>query len=398
MILKKKTIFIVFILSMFSCIYLLSQIYISKTVYDKYRSLVRLFPMYSQGRDFGVKETISSLQPMTYGLLLSAESLAYSKCHYSEDKVRSEEAVSWLLGKYEDQITKGYTGWGLPQAWDAFGDGTINPSDYPYSITTAIVLQGFLDYLMTFPGSRFNTDIERVLKETILYWCNNLFFCITDGAGYFSYSPFEGDKYFCSNVSSMVCGVFQRALHDYKYLFSKEEHVAIQNAVDKAAIGIVANVNYINGLPFWSYTTYKREEQEVIKKSVNDLVHHGLTLWGIEEYRKYGGKIAIPWSSREAVSSLDFFWQGDLLMNYELSQKKKLPAKLWGIGMAIAFYSREKEVEKAKNCLELLENNYGFPYLLIYPRNYARRRGMPNSRHNSYVLFGIGYLINAISQ
>lgn len=389
---KRNYKYLIFLFS-FSCIYLYAQVYLSKTIRHNYQSLLNLFPMYSQGRDFLEKDTELSLQPMTYGLLLSGESLSFSKYYSAEDKIRSEKAVSWLLKKFKYQKEKGYRGWGLPQAWDAFGDGSVNPPDHPYSITTAIVLQGLLDYLMVFPDHAFNSEIEKVLKETVTYWCNNLFFDIDGETGFFSYSPFSGDRYFCPNVSSMVCGVFQRVIHDYGHLFSSKELVKIQGVIDKAVKGIIENVIYLDGLPFWQYVVYENKESNT-RTNANE-VHHGLILWGVGEYRRYSGQVNIPWSSEHEILSLDLFWENNGLKNVHILQQNKLPAKLWGVGMAMAVYSRQGNIKSATRCLDLLIKNYGLPNMSIYPLNYTKRRGLPNSRHNSYVLFGIGHLIKS---
>jgi hypothetical protein len=79
----------------------------------------------------------------------------------------------------------------------------------------------------------------------------------------------------------------------------------------------------------------------------------------------------------------------------KIKRNYKYLAKLWGVGMAMAVYSRQGNIKSATRCLDLLIKNYGLPNMSIYPLNYTKRRGLPNSRHNSYVLFGIGHLIKS---
>ena len=69
---------------------------------------------------------------MTYGLVASAAAAA-------GDDTTADMAADWLI----DDMDSG--GWGTAWTWDPFGDGSTTPADTPYSVTTAIAIQGLLD-------------------------------------------------------------------------------------------------------------------------------------------------------------------------------------------------------------------------------------------------------------
>jgi hypothetical protein len=114
-------------------------------------------------------------------------------------------------------------------AWDAFQDGTINPENQPYTITTAIVLEGLLDAL-ALPS--FWTDAERleiheVLVQVSLHWCQDVWTQDTFG-GFFWSSPNYNDAYFVLNASAMLLGSMERFLSEQGDAFSDIDQQFVQ--------------------------------------------------------------------------------------------------------------------------------------------------------------------------
>lgn len=87
------------------------------------------------GRGFDPYQKQIDDHPMAYGLYASAASMLGMVD-------QAQTAANWLLA---NPATKNSMGWGLPFAWDAFGDGTINPSTTVYGVTTALAVRGLLD-------------------------------------------------------------------------------------------------------------------------------------------------------------------------------------------------------------------------------------------------------------
>ena len=88
--------------------------------------------------------------PKSYAMILMAELERGRHGMRSDLPDLGSQAGRWLL----DNATlnaEGATGWGVPVAWDAYGDGSENPADTVYSISTAIVADALLTWMETTP-------------------------------------------------------------------------------------------------------------------------------------------------------------------------------------------------------------------------------------------------------
>src|ERR1700743_1034684 len=137
-----------------------------------YTQLLAMYPEDDQGR--GKEKVFPTIeeQPMTYGLVLSAESLPFHATKVEESRRRIRKAARWLLDN-QDLDRDGKPGWGLPQAWDAFSDGTVDPTNQPFTITTAIVLNGLMDSLALndFWSHAERKEIDSVMAQVAVRWC-----------------------------------------------------------------------------------------------------------------------------------------------------------------------------------------------------------------------------------
>lgn len=359
-----------------------------------YKSLISTFPIGSIGKG---SETIFeglSHQPMTYGLLLSAEAHQLKNCKNKESFIRINEALNWLLMN-ADLDRDGIMGWGLPHAWDAFNDGSVNPENHPYTITTAIVIQGLLDALSVpkLLVGDLRKQIANAIIAVCLYWCKNAWTDIEEG-GYFWYSISKSDAYFTPNVSSMFLGILSRILVEQKKALTKKQYRLIQTRVDSAAKAIISNVSLEFGVPFWPYTVTFKEPK---KERQNDLVHHGYILWGMEIYRTNHHGHSITWSLQQAIQSMDTFIFENKVYEYPqtIAGKNittfKRPARLWGTGMLLAFYSKYSTDSKTKQLIEIIDKDYGpFPNLKLYPEYFCKDHNL-YPRHTSHVLWGLSF-------
>lgn len=360
-----------------------------------YNFLLELFPKDNQGVGLEPTFTKSGMthQPMTYSLIISAESLHYLAHPNKESEYRIKRAVRWLLDN-ADLNRDSYPGWGLPQAWDAFADGTVNPENNPYTITTAIVLQGLIDAL-SIPSLWTETEIkeiQEVIRDVSLYWCQKVWTEKGD-SGFFWYSISSSDAYFCPNVSAMFLGILARIISEQKQIFTGSELQLIQDRIDKAAKGIVFAINWRSGAPFWTYIAFPNH---LNRNTPNDLLHHAYILWGMELYRSSGGRIELPWSTSQAIESLNRFWKNRMIYEYpqdvsynkDWSTLKDRPARLWGVGMAQAFYAKYGASEKVSLCLEVIKEKYGFPRPRIYPKDFTQDEQF-YPRYAAHVLYGM---------
>jgi hypothetical protein len=200
------------------------------------KKLIALYPEDSQG--LGKESLFPTLehQPMTYGLIASAESLRFRRTHSDESHRRLRKAVRWWLDN-QDLDRDGLPGWGLPQAWDAFADGSTNPVNHPYTITTAIVMNGLLDALgidgFWSPAER--DEMRAVMAKVVLRWSRDLW---SEGftGGFFWYSPNPADAIFAVNSPSMFLGSMSRLLREQAYAQwgDKERATLAYEAIDRA--------------------------------------------------------------------------------------------------------------------------------------------------------------------
>jgi len=194
---------------------------------SRYRELLAIFPEDSQGfskdadKNSDGPET-SEHQPMTYGFVLSAEALHFHSDHNDGSARRVRKAARWLLDN-RDLDGDSKLGWGLPQAWRAWGHAP-NPHHYPYTITTAIVLNGLQDAL-AIPDFWFAAERNEMLAlcaQVAMRWCREMW-SEGYGGGYFWYSPSPLDDIFGVNAPAMFLRSLSRLLHEHGGSFSKED-------------------------------------------------------------------------------------------------------------------------------------------------------------------------------
>lgn len=153
--------------------------------------------------------SVRSDHAMAYALILSAESIRYKRMGEPEALERARDAAAWLM-ENRDMDADGLIGWGLSFEWDAFQDGSTNPADWPYTITTTLAIQGLLDlHDVTADANLIGIALEAT--RTMLAHA----FTQMEGAAWFHYSPSEFDDYDVYNVSAMMLGQLQRlVLHE----------------------------------------------------------------------------------------------------------------------------------------------------------------------------------------
>lgn len=337
---------------------------------------------------------------MTLGLVLSSESIRYKAKPSEEGRKRIRLATLWLLNN-SDLDRDGIPGWGLPQSWDAFSDGSTNPENQPYTITTAIVLQGLLDCasIKEVWTQEELQKIETIMRNVSVIYCTN-FWTENKIGGFFWYSPNSNDAYDCPNVSAMMLGNLQRLLSEHHQIFTQAQIQLISDRVDKSAESIIATVRWRNDMPFWAYIT---SPNKFGRDEGNDLLHHTYIIWGMELYREYGGKLALTWSRKQAEYSLDQYWKSSKIYAFptdiqyvnKLESFNDMAANLWSVGMMLAYHSKWGEKEKANTCFKTIETEYGpNPNLALLPKNQTNNYSF-YPRYAAHVLFGLANYIYA---
>jgi len=340
-----------------------------------YLSLLALFPEDAQGLGLDAAFGTSAQQPMTYGLVLMAEGRRLLAQPTEEGRRRVRLAAGWLVAA-ADLDRDGLPGWGLPDPWDAFADGSVNPADQPYTITTAIVLEGLLDASLV---PMLWTGAERAAHRDLCLavlrrWATEAFTPTPDGGGFFWYSPAAADAYFSLNPSAMLAGATQRFLRRYGAELTWADLSLLLEVADRAARSVALAVRPREGRPFWAYLAVPNP---LGQDEPNDAVHHGYILWGMETYRRYGGRVELPWTTAQARASLRAFlvegaprdYPQDVA--YEIPVYRERPAQLWGAGMLMATMARLGD-PAADTVYQAIEATYGpGPRYRLWPRDYA---------------------------
>lgn len=367
--------------------------FVYQTIRPSYLELLAQFDENDQGKGLDHFNNVTASQPMTYGLVLSSEATRYRKVRSDEGARRIKQAVRWLI-ENRDLDQDGKPGWGLPQAWDTFADGTENPPNTPYTITTAIVVEGLLEALAieNFWTTAEQDEILTLIKRVVSRWCNELW-AEGFGGGFFRYSMYERDAVFSVNAPTMYLGAMVRLLNEHGKSLNEAERSLIENRTHALAIAIIGTAELRGDLPFWLYTP---RPNKLNAGRPNDLLHHAYILWGIEAYRDFAPDAKFTWSREQALKSLDTFWRDNVLYDFATSDcigkpaQAKSPPRLWGTGMALAVYAKYGSAEQTERITrELLRQHGPLPNL----RRTSSKSEKPAfyRRHAAHALFGLAH-------
>ena len=355
-----------------------------------YESLLALFSVErpGYGPDSHFDEELD--QAMTYGLVAWAEAI---RCRRTGASSRLRNSAKWLVDN-ADTDADGLPGWGLPAAYDTWSDGSVNPADTPYTITTALCAIGLARALAC--GADWTEEFRQRARGTIhdvaIRWSES---CWSDGygGGYFWYSPSRNDRIFCTNASAMMVSALLDALAVEPTLFAAEERRLVEARVRLGAASLREAATLRDQAPFWRYAPVPNA---LGHDTPNDSLHQAYILWGVESYRDRNASTAFPWSREESMASLDRFF--DRGVNYLYPRDTSFNTKsaerldrLWGMGMSIAVYARWGDPARAQRLLEVLERDYGeWPSLSEWPTETEHTPFFP--RQAAHVLLGLAIL------
>lgn len=105
-------------------------------------------------------------------LLLARASAQRVQAGHGSAKTDLRRQLNRLIRERVDAPSGGW-GWGQGYAWDAFGDGIVNPADTMYSYTTAAAMLAFLDGYQILGQKRYLQAAERgatALLEDMCCW------------------------------------------------------------------------------------------------------------------------------------------------------------------------------------------------------------------------------------
>lgn len=315
--------------------------------------------------------------PKAYAMFLSAELMKYQSLNGNYDLKMATNAGQWLL-KNSDLNNNGIVGWGVPIAWDAFGDNSINEKNAEYTIATGIVLNSLMDWMELAPKKAPHKKIHSILRQAIKPYLDNDIFSST---GLFNYSLKLVDrKYNCFNPAVYIAGQMQRYS---MFARNKEFKNKIKKSVDKV---MRAAIKYkkvdARGGWYWSYSV---EEDNV----PNDLAHAGYVIDGIMTYINHAGTLKEQFDKKAILKHLEYFYDKNGSVWYfhpSFYKNKKLSPRLYGLGMILYIYSKYIKDKQITSSLLKYTQNYKLPNSL-YSR--WQNEDLVITEYLTYLMYGI---------
>lgn len=225
----------------------------------------------------------------------------------------AQNSAEWLV---QNGIKPGGFGWGIPFAWDAFGDGTINPQETIYGVSVALAARALLDVCEAFGHTDYCNAAFAALDHYMRFWTGE-----SDG-GYFWYSNQKHDAIDVHNVNALLAAQYARA----GKISGRPDFMQI---ADQAARHIWrSRVENELGI-WWPYSS-----QNTIP---NDLVHAVMMIEGMREYSKYGGG---DFPIDRMHQYLNLFLSEQKIPEFARHQELpkdllKRPARVWGVSALI---------------------------------------------------------------
>lgn len=360
-----------------------------------YEALIALYPVESPG--FGRETYTDQLveEPMTVALVLRAESIRFGATASGEACARARAAVDWLLAR-SDADGDGRPGWGTAGSWDAFSDGSVNPPSTVYTITTAVAIDALSAAAAT-PGllaPERGAAAARAAAEAARWALDAVW-----RQGYFQYSSAPHDDVDVPNVNAFMAGAMAAARARIPEAFDAELASRVDAAVPQAAEGVSRQGKAQGGIPYWAYVA--KPNRFGNRDSWNDLLHHAYVLYGLELVRRYRPDVPLDYTVAAARASLASFWRAGRAMDFPqgvayeegLRDLEALPARSWGVGLAIAVACMTGDRPAARAFASCLRTDYlAFPSFAEYPAWFGSQNPTFYPRYGAHALLGLACL------
>ncbi|EHR72928.1 hypothetical protein BurJ1DRAFT_4129 [Burkholderiales bacterium JOSHI_001] len=217
----------------------------------------------------------------------------------------------------------GVVGWGLPFAWDAFGDGTTNPGGTVYAISTAIVIDALLDQGALQGGAPRDALARQSLAALQPFMDPTR--KTPGGLPPYSLTP-QDRSWDVFNTAVYLAAMAQR--------LSLEPALAAQAASLRDWADQVMEVmaqrhlTSADGAWYWPYL--------LPGSSVNDLPHAGYMIYGVETYIRNGGRRESAFDRPALWRHLrEFLVDGEAWVRAYPNFLPSGPARLYDIGFVL---------------------------------------------------------------
>ena len=350
--------------------------YSDSLFYQEYNELISSLDSVYPGSGLDVFDDQVKDRPMAYGLLMSAEQNRYLHTRNNEAYLFVRKCGQWLL-ENSDLNNNGIKGFGLADPWDAFRDNSINEAHNEYTITTAIVIKGLLDWYDIEADLDKRKEIKNLVLSCLEPYLDNQY---DSPIGIPSYSLNPSDTvYDIYNPATFLLGELKR----YSNITDDQSLKDILNSKSDKIIKVLeenvqqdSSANY-----FWAYG--------IQRQGPNDLVHACYMIEGIRDFQEHGGITMLDLSS--VHNHLFSFSNDSIFLEYfpkHLRQEERV--RLWSLGMLMYSLS-------VNNDFDVVEQNLSKQLLKFYisPAKYRFKINDDRDliRQKAHLILGMSYYI-----
>ncbi|WP_156390423.1 hypothetical protein [Rhizobium sp. Root1203] len=232
--------------------------------------------------------------PKAYARILIAEVDRKRNGYRPDLPDLSRVAGRWLLD-HADEDADGVKGWGVPVAWDAYGDGSVNPANSVYTISTAIAVDALLNWMELDPEAPGEEILATVTASLLPFTAPEM----RSPSGMIPYSVVESDrKYDTFNPAAYMAGQMQR----FSRITPNVEFAKVLASTADETVEVLLKQKLVNpktGSWYWHYS---------IQESIaNDLPHASYIIDGLIKYETYGGRRSADIDLKATLSHLREF-------------------------------------------------------------------------------------------
>lgn len=303
-----------------------------------------LYERFNSELGYGVVDYDKKLghEAKSYAVLLSS----IIKLNQTFGELRHQNSIREILNWLLDNCivdTNGNMGWGVSVSWDAYGDGTINPVNTVYTISSSMVLESLIDYLES--GNLYRRDeVRKILDEVFDVFTRPEF--ITS-EGLIAYSLNKNDiKYNTFNSAAHMMGQMQR----YSQYAKNSLKIKLKLTADSVAKSLSKHKNEDTEQIYWNYS--------IGENVPNDLSHFLFILNGVYNYIKYEGTYAHIFNFDKIKNHLNSFNKDRDWFFYPQFFKEKTKARLEGLAFLISSLVNIYKTNHAYDVISYVFNNY----------------------------------------
>lgn len=359
---------------------------------SRYEEIAGTFLSDPPGYGIDILSTGPIVSDENAGMIAFAEAHRYRMNLSADAQVRLRKSVQSLLDRKDLDGLPGVA-WGLGVAWDAFGDGTVNSENHPYTVTNAIVIEGLLEAIQS-GGLENETQVQvrAAIRDCVRYTMESMYL----PSGYFGYSPAPTDMVPVLNVTAYTAGVVLRALAELPNEFTALEKADFRSKCLECVASVVNEVVDVEGAPQWNYHSNQSPFWARLKNQPNDLFHHAYIIWGLEMARIHGGA-SVPFTRAQYLASLRQYFRGTRLYGYPekwpfpLGSDFGKPSRVWGPGYCVGIAAFLGDNALADQFLaECVSEHPGWPTPRSFPGWFGTSDPVYYPRYGANILWGLG--------